>query len=349
MSAELTTRNGVAETFSVRETPWHREGHILTAAPDFETALRLAGHEFEVVKLPAFIRTPGVDPMLNSFTESAKAFVTVRTDTGQELGSVGPDYTPCQNREAFRVLTPLLDQGLAALETGGSLREGADVWLMAKFEMPEGELAAQLLPELGVTPYCLVANNHAGRRGVLVSLNPVRVVCANTLGAAEVDGLARSIVVRHTGDVAERVEQAARDLFLGIVERYNLAAQHYRDLMRMILDPVEFTEYVIDPAIPDPRHNPRWNPEARMASAVVARYERKVAEVTRLWDEGAGHTGNHSAWEAYNGLVEAMDHNTELWPTRGGVYRTASMLDGQIFTTKQRVFEGLVRAAGSLN
>ena len=41
MSAELEIRNGTASMFSVRVTPWHREGHILTAAPSFDDAMAL--------------------------------------------------------------------------------------------------------------------------------------------------------------------------------------------------------------------------------------------------------------------------------------------------------------------
>jgi len=82
-----------------------------------------------------------------------------------------------------------------------------------------------------------------------------------------------------------------------------------------------------------------------MAEAVVARHERKEAEVTRLWRHGAGHTGEPSAWYAYNGVVEAIDHNGELFPTRGGVYRTASLLDGTLRDLKAQVFDNLLTFA----
>ncbi|MBN8832335.1 MAG: DUF932 domain-containing protein, partial [Sphingomonadales bacterium] len=45
----------------------------------------------------------------------------------------------------------------------------------------------------GLLPYATVMANHSGRRGVLLGHTAIRVVCANTLGAAEreADGTGR--------------------------------------------------------------------------------------------------------------------------------------------------------------
>ena len=97
--------------------------------------------------------------------------------------------------------------------------------------------------------------------------------------------------------------------------------------------------------LPDPRTDPRFNPDAKLAEVVVERAVRKRAEVRRLWAGGKGHTGEPTAWFAYNGAAEALDHNRELWPTRAGSWRTASLLDGELGRMKNRVLDGLVRFA----
>jgi hypothetical protein len=51
------------------------------------------------------------------------------------------------------------------------------------------------------------------------------------------------------------------------------------------------------------------------------------------------------SWEAYNAVVEAIDHNDELWPVRSGAYRTASLLDGNLLSLKQNVLAKLSRYA----
>jgi len=356
MAAELTyDANGVAQMFSVGATPWHREGHLLTEAPSFDEALRLAGLDYEVVKRPTKIVLNPLDVQAGlpaQLQDSTMAFVTFRTDTEQELGSVGKGYTVVQNHEAFEVLRPLIESGHALLETGGSLREGADAWLLVRWNLTDfGPVVKEVFAD-ELVPFGLIAANHSGRRGILLQDTAVRVVCANTLGAAERRGgeRERAVKVIHTGDARQKLIDAAETLWGGVIERYETLAQQYRAMRQTILSPEQFERLVAQPvaggAHPTQRRN--WNPEARMANAVVERYERKVAAVTRLWTDGKGHSGDQSAWEAYNGAVEAIDHNVDgLWPTRGGVYRTASLLDGSLHNTKAAVLAKLVKASGA--
>lgn len=326
----------VEQMFSVRETPWHRLGTILVEAPTFADALRIGGLDYEVEKRPTYVR----DGTL--YEESNVAFVTMRKDTGQELGAVGPGYTPCQNVDAFRVLEPLMDQGFIKLETGGSLREGADAWLLGKMTLPESQ-ASTILAELGVQPYALVANNHSGRRGVLVMETPVRVVCANTLSLAERCG---GFIVRHTGDVEAKVVEAAMTLWSDLLDRYETLTKQFRLLKAYQMDTALHRDLVVKTAIGrHPTQRKGWNPEARMATAVIERYEVRAKEIVRLWFEGEGHEADNSAWEAYNGLVQCVDHNEELFPTKSGVYRTAALLDGRLRQIKADVLTELVDAA----
>lgn len=155
----------------------------------------------------------------------------------------------------------------------------------------------------------------------------------------------RSIGVRHVGDAAARLADAARCLFGEVVRRYEVLATQYQRLRATVLDAAQFRSLVLDVAVPDPRQAARWNPDARLAGAVVDRYELRVAVLTRLWAQGVGHTGAPTAWYAYNAVVGAIDHDRELWPTRGGVRRTASLFDGNLAATKRGVLEALVRAS----
>ena len=44
-------------------------------------------------------------------------------------------------------------------------------------------------------------------------------------------------------------------------------------------------------------------------------------------------------------FILGLYSRSELWPTRGGVRRTASLLDGILAATKRAVLEALVRAS----
>lgn len=350
MGAELSRdEQGVAEMFSVLQTPWHKEGHILTEAPSFEAGLELAGLNYEVVKRPTKIVIDEGDEMAGRpvLTQDSKlAYVTFRTDTMTELGMVGPGYSVVQNHEAFEVMRPLIDSGHAKLETGGSLRDGADAWLMLRWNLEEfGPVVRELFAD-GMIPFGLIAANHSGRRGILLQNTVVRVVCANTLGMAESSG-EQAVKVIHTGDARQKLIDAAESLWGGIIERYEVLAKQYNAMRATILTDEQFAQLVLAPVAglhPEKRRN--WNPEARMAVSVVTRYEEKIKTLTSLWTAGKGHTGDKSAWEAYNGVVECLDHDEAgLWPTRGGVYRTASLLNGSLRATKTAVLDNLVHAS----
>lgn len=340
MAHQLQFTDGAADFFSVKELAWHREGHILTAAPSYDEALALAHLDYEVEKQQTF-RAVGD----GTFAPSDLAYVTVRKDTGLELGSVGPDYTVVQNRDAFRVLKPLIDEGIALLDTGGVIRNGADAWLLTKWNLDKfGPVVRDVFGD-ELLPYSVIATNHNGRRGVAVMETPIRIVCANTLSLAEGDGGTKMITVRHTGDAEARLVEAAHSLWGGVIQRYEVVAEQYRVLKGRFLDEAMFRSLVIDAALPDPRKAPKFNPDARLAEMVVDRYERKVGIITSLWTGGTGHTGDHSAWEAYNGLVEGIDHRPDLFPTRGGTYRTASLLDGKLAQLKRTVLTNLLTLA----
>lgn len=349
MSAELDFSKGRAAIFSVGETPWHKEGVILAQAPTIAEALTLGGLDFEVQKMPTFVGqsrgpTGGFIPAL----QSKLAFVTVRTDTEAELGSVGPDYTVLQNANAFRILQPLLDAGVVALETGGALRGGRDVWLLVRFNIAKfGPIVKEVFTD-EVVPFGLLRNNHAGTRAAALQLTPIRVVCANTLGMADSNadlGIDKSVTVRHTGDIEARLVDAAQLLLGGIIERYEVVAKQYKLLKSYFLDEALFRELVLNVAAPDPRKVKGFNPDAPTAAMVVDRAERKIAAIHKAWAHGKGHVGDRSAWEAYNGVVEVIDHNTGLYPTRGGAYRTASLMDGKLGELKRTILKNLVQAA----
>lgn len=272
--------------------------------------------------------------------------MTVRTDTGKELGSVGRSYTVLQNEDAFRALEPLVEEGVVRLETGGVLRSGADIWMLGRFAIERFGPVVREVFAGEVVPYCLFTNNHSGRRTACVTLTPIRVVCANTLGFAERRGdvgTDRMIKVSHTGDAPKKMVEAAESLLGALVKRFEAVATQYRRLKATRLSEPVFARLVLDEVAPDPRRRSTFNPEARTAELVLSRAQRKRQEIRRLWDEGAGHTADHSAWEAYNAVTEAIDHNAELWPVRGGACRTASLLDGNLLALKQNVLANLSR------
>ena len=111
----LNEKTGKHSFFSVQEKAWHGLGQVVETYPTSAEALKFAGLDFEVEKLPNMHR-------LNDGTEitSQTSFFTYRPDTGAVLGDrLGKDYQVVQNTlcaslslscalVVWRILTALL-------------------------------------------------------------------------------------------------------------------------------------------------------------------------------------------------------------------------------------------------
>ncbi len=285
-------------------------------------------------------RAVGPGPVLRH--DTAGSFVTIRSDRQTVLGVVGESYHPLQNLDAFAVLQPLLDADILALETGGALRGGADAWLLARVTASQMTQPVQDAFRDEILPYVLFANNHSGRRDAIIAETPIRVVCGNTLTLAEhlIDAhRGRRFSVSHSRGAELRIVEAARTLFAAIVQRYGRLAADFELLRSCRLTETEFDRLVLDPTAPEP--------DRSLGATAVERALRRRTEVRRLWTEGEGHAGAYTAWEAYNGLVQAVEHDPAFEPDQPGETRVASMLDGDLGKLLTHTLDRLVAHSGA--
>jgi hypothetical protein len=254
------------------------------------------------------------------------------------LGVVGGRYTVLQNKHAFSALDPLLDRGVAKLITGGTVRGGADVWMQVEFDIDHPVVQEVFANQ--IKPMGLISNNHTGARQVILQMATLRVVCANTLGMAHAGAkLSNAIRVRHTSRVEAETIRAAEQLWGGIIERNITMAEQYRLLRQRYLDEALFRSLVLDVAVPMPDHLDKAGLTKREETS-RRNIETLRSRIESLRTDGDGHTGDGSAWEAYNALVQSVDHDTTHWRVRGS--RVGSMLHGRLGEVKQRVLDKLV-------
>jgi phage/plasmid-like protein (TIGR03299 family) len=352
MSHELQFRNGVASFFETRTkviTAWHSEGKPIDGDVKLVTeALALMDGNYPVDKRNTFWSWTDPKTGLVNVRQSDKAFTIVRADTGTELGRAGADYVPVQNAEHFALLQPMLDNGLLRIDCGGVLREGADAWILSliNLEMFPGIVQEELnQPGNEVYPYVVFTATHDGSGSNTVSETPIRVVCANTLAMHRHAVISRGISegrIDHRGDVKAKMDEVAKNVFGDIVRRYSKIAINHKLLKGTRLTDDEFMSVVLDTAVPHPLNDPKFVPGEKQSAAVIERADRKRAEIKRAWHEGKGHQGDHSAWEAYNGLVEVVDHNKQLFPTRSGAMRCGSLMGGALREIKDTTLDALL-------
>jgi phage/plasmid-like protein (TIGR03299 family) len=218
-----------------------------------------------------------------------EGFATVRTDTGEVLGTVGPDYEPVQNRDAFSFFDVLVDKHDAVYETAGILGHGERMWLLAKLPGYMKIHGNDL-----VNKYLLLTNSHDGRATVRVKLAPIRLVCNNTLTSA-VKGAGQRYV-RQTTDAPQRADNAVALLGMTGVF-FNRLELLFNAMAERTMTEKELHEYV-QTLVPDSDHDGDHAATDKVRSAVL-----------ELHESGWGaHLARGTVWGAFNSVTEYTDH-----------------------------------------
>lgn len=281
MAHELEIANGQARMFYVNETPWHGLGIPLLNPPTVHEGIVAAGLNWSV----------GMKPLFTSDGTPVPAQATFRQDDGKILGVVGPQYKPLQNIEAFNFFDPFLQNGLATLETAGSLRQGTRIWVLAQIKADP----MKVVGEDEVRKFILLSNSHDGTTAVRVGFTPIRVVCANTLAMAIDSRDSALIRVRHAGDVAANVQKLGEIMNLANAT-FEANAEQYRFLTTKQINAADLKKYVelvfdID--------------------LKTDRESRILAKVIPLFEKGRGNDlegVKGTYWAAYNAAIEYMQY-----------------------------------------
>jgi phage/plasmid-like protein (TIGR03299 family) len=336
MSHGITTEDHM---FSVRRMPWHGLGVVLDAYPrSIDDALENAGLGWKVthgdvlvVKTPEWTDDFGTThpPELvpaNGFKAN------LREDTGAVLGIVSDEYEVVENRAAFRFLDALIGSELC-FETAGSLWGGRRVWVLAR--LPEH---IELGGDESAT-YIYVANSHDGSMAVTAAVTPIRIVCANTLGAALRQAehgvrAERTFRFRHTGNLQTKFAEARQ--VLGLTIDYQRQFKVLADrLAREPITSARFERAVL-------RH--LWTIDEDTGPRARAHRERAIEQVLGIF-RGFGvagdTTGNSpgSKWVAWNAVAEHLDYGRRYTARTSQIHRSFEDV-----TLKQRALD-LVTAA----
>ncbi len=288
-------RHTETETRSSSQLPWLRQSIETIGAQSAAEAIAAAGLDFEVQKQPLYT---GYDRNIRV----PDRFVTCRTDRleaadGGILGIVGKHYQPLQNRDAFGVVNALVQNGDATLERVGNIRNGRQIWLLARLK---GEMV--VTDEDVSRPYLLMTNSHDGSTAVRIGLTAVRVICQNTLQLALRS--MRGVSIRHHADVEAEV-QAARDL-LGLAHQaFDEAADAMRQLTRISMPANRLDEFV-STLLPKPEHDDQ--------SERIAKQRNRIKELFETGDGNSLHGVRGSAWAAVNAVTQFVDR--ESYTTR---------------------------------
>ena len=269
-------------------TPWHQIGVELLASTmtNVSEVIKAAGLDWKVELEKIF---------LNDGREIPNRFAVVRDTDHTIISTVGSDYQPIQNEDAFGVLQLACDSFDVKIETAGSLGKGQRVWMLAKLP---GSI--EPMPGDRVDEYILILNGHNGSTPYTGRTTGVRVVCSNTLEAALQNGREAFRLCHYASDVAQM------DLIERMIERligaFETINEEYRSLAEKKLARSQVVDFVNDVL--------QIEPDEEITDKVA---ERRAILEHLVWNGTgarlAGVTKEHAtAWAAFNAVSEYVDH-----------------------------------------
>jgi len=218
--------------FSVRQPMWHGLGEVLDDYPEsWDDARRKAGLMWEPTYRDLYV--PQLIPVTAEVPEGAHLIgqaegdqrrylvpvqghrAIVRDDTEAVLATPTDSYELIYHHQMGELLEAYTEAWTKAgadvkFETAGSVRDGRAVWALVWLDEPytvPGDDSATY-------PFAALLNAHDGSAACKLLPTQVRVVCWNTWNAASMAGdrTGHQVVIRHSGNVADRIDQAKQGL-----------------------------------------------------------------------------------------------------------------------------------------
>jgi phage/plasmid-like protein (TIGR03299 family) len=330
MPAEVET------AFTVREPAWWDTAgeHDHDAYPSsIAQAREWAGQAWEAVEAPNFRRVLVHDPATFAFleddeviTDSQGAVVAVyrpiagekrieRSDNGQHILTVPTSYEVIGVGEMWNIVEAVAQGGDEAnarwaddlqelarhsgvkFETGGVLKDSKRIWALARLDEPwhaPGDPSETY-------PYIAFLNSFDRLTSAKAVNTTVRVVCANTFGAADAQGRAtgREFTFRHTQGVHDRIQDATAAL-----QGLRADTKAWQELAgRLALERVSprQAELFVAKFIPMP-------PEGLISDRVVANVEEARGAVRGILAGKTCEGINGSAYGLVQAAGEYLDH-----------------------------------------
>jgi len=185
MAHEVEIIDGVAQMAYAGDTPWHGLGtrvHNELTPAQMQTK---AGLDWTVSEVESFVEVDG-----EKIPTGQKSLL--RSTDNKILTNVGKGWNPVQNSEAFEFFSEYVMAGDMEMHTAGSLKEGKNVFALAKVKE-----SFSILGEDQVDSYLLFSNPHEYGKAIDVRFTPIRVVCNNTLTFSLQSGSKNAVKLNH--------------------------------------------------------------------------------------------------------------------------------------------------------
>jgi len=289
----LDTTTGGAALYTT--TPaWHGLGAVIPGGTtDIDEVLKLARIDWEVSKRPVLYKWD------DGTRDATDHYVTVRTDTGDALGTVGDRYEVFQNRRVFEFLQDLVQRYDAVWESAGALRGGRKVFVTMR--IPHSIVIDRGGLDDEIVLYLAAINSHDGTSSAESVITPWRIECGNTERFATRDAVHRW-GIRHTIGGLSALEEARRTL--GLTLDYARAFEREENqLVRTDLLIDDFHKLI----------DGLWNVDEDAKDRAKSNAQQRHDELEGMLHDEARKSGR-TAYAAERTITDYLDHRMGVVP-----------------------------------
>lgn len=281
---------GKAEIAYANATPWHGLGQQLTQDAPIDVWRKEAGLDWSAHLAPVRFEPHGADGDLLTIDNQK---VIYRDDTFAPLGVVTDRYKVHQPAEVLEFFNTLVQSAGFTLEVAGAIKGGKRIWALANVNKE-----AVVLQDDAVRGYLLLSTSFDGTAATIGQFTSIRVVCNNTLSAADQENAPSRVVLTHG---AEFDQSLMRDRLGLIVGGFDGMMDKYRKLARQGVSS-EYARTFSNELFPA-SYNPQTN---------TFKESRGFKRVLELFD-GAGMGANNygvygTKWGLLNAVTQYVDH-----------------------------------------
>jgi phage/plasmid-like protein (TIGR03299 family) len=298
----------VESMFSVRQMPWHREATVLQDYPgDWAEARKLAGLDWDPITTEVYALadlaadgTPRYEPI-----DGWKCIA--RSDNGTVLSLNRDTYTVISHGEMGEIVEAVLAQPNVQWETAGVLDGGRAVWCLALLDEPVNLPGDDSL----TLPYLAITNRHDGTAACALRATAVRIVCANTFRAAELEGerTGATFSFIHKSSWRNRIEEA-RQAVTGARAEMRRYTELASELLAIPVTPRQ-RELFVTEFIPLP-------PDGLITDRVARNVEEARNALRLLFTSPTNEQIAHTGYGLVQAAGEYLDHvrTARSWETR---------------------------------
>ena len=281
---------GKAEIAYANQTPWHGLGQQLTQDAPIDVWRKEAGLDWEAKLSPVQFAPYGITGDLLTVENQN---VIYRNDTNAPLGVVTDRYKVHQPAEVLEFFNTLVQSAGFTLEVAGAIKGGKRIWALANVNRE-----AVVLQDDAVRGYLLLSTSFDGTAATIGQFTSIRVVCNNTLSAADQENAPSRVVLTHG---AEFDQSLMRDRLGLVVSGFDGMMDKYRKLARQGVNS-EYARTFANELFPA-AYNQQTN---------TFKESRGFKRVLELFD-GAGMGANNmgvygTKWGLLNAVTQYVDH-----------------------------------------